>query len=376
LTVTQSDPTLTDLRLLLLINKASTLGNLDRYEEALDIARQARTLANRFGTAIRMAQAHSSLCALAFETGEWNDALAGATSVAENLKEPAVACNDLGTAAIISFHRNNPEAAHGSLARAKPYAENLGRRFIAQWALAQSIDLELNGDRHTALATLTAGLDSDTEERGEIDFVLPDAVRLAVGVGDDKTARKLAEQAAALAERSEIPHRLGNDLYCQGLVEGDPEKLVSAAERYEEASRPLYKAMAYEAAADRYVLAEDEESRKRAREAMSRSVEAFESLGAVADVARIRAAFRPYGIRRGPHSKHRRAESGWESLTPMEEKVAAFVSEGLSNPEVAERLGLSRRTVGTHVSHILKKLHVTSRADVARESALRTVSDR
>ena len=37
---------------------------------------------------------------------------------------------------------------------------------------------------------------------------------------------------------------------------------------------------------------------------------------------------------------------------------------------------LSRRTVATHVSHILKKLDVHSRTDIARESALRTVAAR
>jgi DNA-binding NarL/FixJ family response regulator len=39
-------------------------------------------------------------------------------------------------------------------------------------------------------------------------------------------------------------------------------------------------------------------------------------------------------------------------------KIAAFVEDGLSNPEIAGRLLLSRRTVATHVSHILKKLDV------------------
>ncbi|HUA31304.1 MAG TPA: helix-turn-helix transcriptional regulator, partial [Streptosporangiaceae bacterium] len=82
------------------------------------------------------------------------------------------------------------------------------------------------------------------------------------------------------------------------------------------------------------------------------------------------------GIRRGPRAKHRQAESGWDSLTPTETKIAAFVEEGLSNPEIAARLLLSRRTVATHVSHILKKLSVNSRTDIAREAALRTLASR
>ena len=94
-------------------------------------------------------------------------------------------------------------------------------------------------------------------------------------------------------------------------------------------------------------------------------------LGAAADVARLQAAFRVHGIRRGPHAKHRRARSGWDSLTSTEIKIATLVQEGLSNPEIAAKLLLSRRTVATHVSHILKKLDVHSRTDIARESALR-----
>ena len=78
--------------------------------------------------------------------------------------------------------------------------------------------------------------------------------------------------------------------------------------------------------------------------------------------------------RRGPRTKHRRALTGWDSLTPAEIKIAALVQGGLSNPEIAARLLLSRRTVATHVSHILKKLDVNSRTDIAREAALRTIA--
>ena len=60
--------------------------------------------------------------------------------------------------------------------------------------------------------------------------------------------------------------------------------------------------------------------------------------------------------------------------TDTEVKVAGLVADGLSNPEIAAKLMLSRRTVSTHVSHILKKLNVQSRTDIAREAALRTIA--
>src|SRR5690349_18614447 len=76
LTVTQGDPALTDLRLLLQINKALTLSELDRYDEAFAAARQARHLADQAGLVIRLVQAHAALSQLLFDTGRWDDALA------------------------------------------------------------------------------------------------------------------------------------------------------------------------------------------------------------------------------------------------------------------------------------------------------------
>ena len=158
-----------------------------------------------------------------------------------------------------------------------------------------------------------------------------------------------------------------------GLLDHDALRLLAAAEGYEKAARPLLSAMALEAAAAEFVRAGD---RGQARAAFTRAAEVYTGLGAAGDVAKLQATFRAHGIRRGPHSKHRRADSGWDSLTPTEIKIAAYVEEGMSNPEIAARLMLSRRTVATHVSHILKKLDVHSRTDIARESALRGVASR
>ena len=58
-------------------------------------------------------------------------------------------------------------------------------------------------------------------------------------------------------------------------------------------------------------------------------------------------------------------------LTPTEMKVAGLVAEGMSNPQIAAHLFLSRRTVQTHVSHILAKLQLHSRTEIAREAGLR-----
>ena len=87
LTATQANPALTDLRLLLQINKAVTLGCLDRYQEALAVAGQAMYLAGQVGTTIRLVQAHSARGQLLFQTGRWDDALAEVTILPADLKE-------------------------------------------------------------------------------------------------------------------------------------------------------------------------------------------------------------------------------------------------------------------------------------------------
>jgi NarL family two-component system response regulator LiaR len=50
-------------------------------------------------------------------------------------------------------------------------------------------------------------------------------------------------------------------------------------------------------------------------------------------------------------------------LTPREHEVLKLMVEGLSNPEIAERLVVTRSTAKAHVSNILSKLGVSNRAE-------------
>jgi NarL family two-component system response regulator LiaR len=53
------------------------------------------------------------------------------------------------------------------------------------------------------------------------------------------------------------------------------------------------------------------------------------------------------------------------SLSQREREVLTLMAEGLSNLQIAERLGIGEKTVKTHVSNVLGKLNVTDRTQAA-----------
>ncbi|EWM19411.1 helix-turn-helix transcriptional regulator [Kutzneria sp. 744] len=118
---------------------------------------------------------------------------------------------------------------------------------------------------------------------------------------------------------------------------------------------------------DAAVLMADEDPAS-ALATLTEAVDVYLSLGATWDVMRADARVRKHGVRRGQRS---RPETGWEALTGAELKVAVLVADGLSNPDIADRLFLSRRTVQTHVSYILVKLGALSRVEIARMAGQR-----
>ena len=90
----------------------------------------------------------------------------------------------------------------------------------------------------------------------------------------------------------------------------------------------------------------------------------FEDLGAGRDADAAAALLRDLGIkaaRTGPKNVGR--------LTSREQEVLTLLGEGLSNPEIAGRLFLSRKTVEHHVARILAKLGLRRRAEAAALAA-------
>ena len=75
---------------------------------------------------------------------------------------------------------------------------------------------------------------------------------------------------------------------------------------------------------------------------------------------------------RRARGERKRPRYGWASLTPTEHQVVTLAADGLTNPQIAERLLIGRATVKTHLEHIFTKLGVRTRSELAAQATKRT----
>ena len=120
-------------------------------------------------------------------------------------------------------------------------------------------------------------------------------------------------------------------------------------------------------------LARAQRNTAAAHDYFSRALIAFEEMRAAPDIVRTRTALdqvmeytlaepdREQTAKMLPPSMKEKLEG----LTPREREVAILIAQGKSNPEIAEVLVVSERTVTTHVTNILSKLRFTSRTQIA-----------
>ena len=266
-------------------------------------------------------QAHSS-----FEQGAWEEAAEGATRLLDRYRlPPGVKIPALVVLGRVRVRRGDPGSA-AVLDEARTLALTTGElQRVAPVAAARAEAAWLHGNQAQCLAEARVGYDlalqheADPWKLGELSIWMwrGGGLSSAPGAIAEPFAREIAgdwRSAAALWAEIGCPYE-----QALALADGDaPAKLSALA--------------------------------------------LFEQLGAQPALALVRQRMRQQGMQgipRGPRPSTRTNQAG---LTTRQLEVLLLMAEGLSNAEIANRLSTSLKTVDHHVSTVLAKLEVHSRA--------------
>ncbi|MGH8912917.1 MAG: LuxR C-terminal-related transcriptional regulator, partial [Acidimicrobiia bacterium] len=187
-------------------------------------------------------------------------------------------------------------------------------------------------------------------------------VPIQVDRGDLRGARASTDRMANLAatfsgeqQRAEAEVARGRLALATGDDDMAVADFVTASERYEQARMPIEAARARILLATALSRTDPETALAEARPAVKR----LDEVGLVAEADRGDALVRTLGGRGRVGSK-----TG-EVLTRREHEVLGLVAEGLTNAGIAERLFISEKTAGNHVSNVLTKLNLRTRTEAA-----------
>ncbi len=343
---------------------------LDRPQDARTALETGKRICEELGVRWPLASYQAFLGFERFITGHWDDAVAeleARLDLADDIGESYSRVYAQSVLSLIALHRNDVSGAREAAATAARELASTGPCYRTLWATwVRALVLEADGELADALAVLAECWDrcARSELAMEYPVIGADLVRLAIASGDRQRARDVAAAVTEMADDNEAPSLTGAALRCRGLADDDPATLAAAAAAYARSPRPLELALAAEDAGAAFARHGQPDL---ARPLLEQAVKIYERLGAARDLARAEAVLREAGIRRGRRGPRSRPQTGWSSLTPTERTVAHLVAEGLSNPQIGERLYVSRRTVQTHIAHVFAKLDITSRAQLAAE---------
>jgi DNA-binding NarL/FixJ family response regulator len=219
-----------------------------------------------------------------------------------------------------------------------------GEPSVAASILRRRLD-EVGGPRVEAAPLLELLCEAQLK-LGDPDAAVGHARRLAaIGAGTD------CDVVVARGERA-----LGRAMLAMGQRDGARPHLEASLAAFIRLEMP------FEIARTRALLATalggvaDEVAIAEARSALA----VFERLGAGRDADAAASLLRSFGAKAS-----RAGPKGAAVLTKREHEVLALLAKGMSNPEIADRLYLSRKTVQHHVAHVLSKLGLRNRAEAA-----------
>lgn len=188
----------------------------------------------------------------------------------------------------------------------------------------------------------------------------PNRALVLLGLGRAEEAAETAAAEVRRARRYGAAYAVSAALRAHGLALGGPDgadRLADAVEAADAAGARLHLARAL---LDHGAALRRLGHKRDAREPLRRALDIASRCGAHATAEEAHAELLATGAR-----PRRAALSGAASLTARERRVARLAADGLSNPDIAQTLFITRRTVEKHVGEVLRKLEVSSRTEIA-----------
>jgi len=187
------------------------------------------------------------------------------------------------------------------------------------------------------------------------------SARVASAAGDAGLRARVLQATELLErERPAIPLFTGVARHARGILEGDAQALLAAADVLESSARPLLYAAAAEDAGAELARTDHPDT---AVDRLNAAFDTYLHHEALADARRVGRALRRLGVERRIVNQPR-AKTGWDSLTDAELTVVNLIAQGATNRDVAAQLHLSLHTVKTHVHNAFTKLDINSRAQL------------
>jgi DNA-binding CsgD family transcriptional regulator len=181
-------------------------------------------------------------------------------------------------------------------------------------------------------------------------------VRLLHATGDEAGATREADAALRWARGWGAPGYIGQAMTVAGLVAGGEEGLALLREAVEHLERsPARRELALSLVELGAALRRWGE-RRAAREPLRRALDICSEGGLVAIGERAREELRLTGAK-----VRRPASTGLDSLTPSERRIVDLAAAGASNPEIAQALFVTVKTVEMHLGNAYRKLGIRSR---------------
>ncbi len=342
----------------------------EHYDEFEPFAVTARSMAARFGSVWSLPGISAMATGMHLRRGDWDKAVAEsdaglswARDTGNRMAMPWL----LSLQSVALLWRGDDVDAEALIAEADDLVGGEARTGAEAVLWARAWWADVHGDDAATLANLRTlwELVVALDVRSRMSTIGPELVRAAIRSEERDLAIDVTRELRGLDDQVRS-NRAARDA-CGALVDGDLDLIDTSAQHYESIGLRPERALVL---VDGARIAAHLDDQARALDFAQRANALHDELGAHGLARRLdrlvpglsaQTTAEPEDV----SAASSRNDDPLAALSPAELRIAELVSAGHNNPEIAELLFISRRTVESHLSHVYTKLGIRSRVDLA-----------